>query len=106
MLPGLLACTAWLAGAAHAAGGPDAAQRLYASCAGCHGSRGEAELPKVPALAGQSRDKLLDSLAAFKAGTRSASIMQQVAKGYSDEQLALIAGYLARQPAAPAKARP
>lgn len=83
------------AGAAHAAGGPDAAQRLYASCAGCHGTAGQTVLPKVPALAGQGQQALLDSLRAFKAGTRSATIMQQVAKGYSDEQLALLAGYLA-----------
>lgn len=90
------------AGMAHAAGGPDAAQRLYASCAGCHGSSGQATLPSVPALAGQTQQALLASLRAFKAGTRSATIMQQVAKGYSDEQLALLAAYLANRAAAPA----
>lgn len=89
------------AGLAHAAGGPDAAQRLYASCAGCHGSSGQAALPTVPALAGQSLQALLASLRAFKAGTRSATIMQQVAKGYSDEQLVMLAGYLATRAPAP-----
>ena len=49
----------------------------------------------LPPLAGQGKDALLASLRAYKAGTRSATIMQQVAKGYTDEQLVLIAGYLA-----------
>jgi cytochrome c553 len=84
-----------------AVGGPDAGRRLYASCAGCHGTAGNATLPNVPALAGQSSEALLASLRAFKAGTRSATIMQQVAKGYSDEQLVLIAAYLAARGNAP-----
>jgi sulfide dehydrogenase cytochrome subunit len=33
----------------------------------------------------------------FKAGKRPATIMHQLAKGYTDEQLADIAGYFAAQ---------
>ena len=94
VLPALVA-----AAPALAAGGPDAGQRLYASCAGCHGTQGEAALGTVPPLAGQKADALLAALRAYKDGTRSATIMQQVAKGYSDAQLALVAGYLATLPA-------
>jgi cytochrome c553 len=36
-------------------------------------------------------------MAAFKAGTRSATIMHQLAKGYSDAQIAQIAAYFAAQ---------
>ena len=34
----------------------------------------------------------------YKAGNLPATIMHQIAKGYTDEQIALIAGYLAAQP--------
>jgi cytochrome c553 len=35
----------------------------------------------------------------FRDGRRVATIMHQIAKGYSDEQVALIAEFFARQPA-------
>jgi cytochrome c553 len=34
---------------------------------------------------------------AFKSGTRTATIMHQLAKGYSDEQIRLLASYFASQ---------
>ena len=80
---------------AHAAD-PDVARNLAATCANCHGTDGRA-VPgagMVP-LAGESRDSLLKKMAEFKAGSRPATIMHQIAKGYTDEQLALIAGYFA-----------
>jgi sulfide dehydrogenase cytochrome subunit len=43
------------------------------------------------------REQLLAQLQAFKAGTRPSTIMQQLAKGYSDAQLAQLAGYFAAQ---------
>ncbi len=48
-----------------------------------------------PSLAGQERAKLLQMLEQFKNGKRPATVMQQQVKGYTDEQLALIAGYFA-----------
>lgn len=80
-------------------------QRLYASCAGCHGTAGlDAGSGKLlPVLAGQPKDALAASMRAFKAGTRPATIMGQIAKGYSDEQIEQIAGYLAAQRSTPAK---
>jgi sulfide dehydrogenase cytochrome subunit len=35
----------------------------------------------------------------FKSGAKPASIMPQLAKGYTDEQIALIAGWFAEQKA-------
>jgi cytochrome c553 len=75
----------------------DAGRRLYASCAGCHGTKGKtAPGSSLPPLAGQSRDALVASMKAFQDGSRPSTIMQQLAKGYSGEQIDLIAGYLAQ----------
>ncbi|WP_334189237.1 c-type cytochrome, partial [Noviherbaspirillum sp.] len=68
----------------------------YATCAACHGTDGQPERGgSLPALAGQPKESLIASMRAFKTGAREATIMHQIAKGYTDEQIALIAGYLA-----------
>ncbi len=67
-----------------------------AACANCHGTDGRAETGGI-ALAGQSKDELLQKLLDFKSGKRPATIMHQLSKGYTDEQLAQIAGYFAAQ---------
>jgi len=41
--------------------------------------------------------KTLQKLADFKSGAKPATIMHQISRGYSDEQLDLIAGYFAAQ---------
>ncbi len=64
------------------------------TCAGCHGtdgiSRGDA-----PSLRGKSAAFLADTLLEFKSGTREASIMNRIAKGYTDEQIRAVADYFA-----------
>ncbi|MDB5763273.1 MAG: cytochrome [Herminiimonas sp.] len=73
-------------------------QRLSATCAACHGTNGmPAAGGALPGLAGQSKESLASSMKAFKAGTRQATVMQQLAKGYTDEQIESIAAYLAAQ---------
>lgn len=67
-----------------------------AACANCHGTEGRAE-PGMAALAGRDQAELHKILLEYKAGTRPATLMHQVSKGYSDEQLAQIAGYFAAQ---------
>ncbi|MET0267722.1 MAG: c-type cytochrome [Duganella sp.] len=74
-----------------------AGTRLAATCVACHGTAGATRGNTLPPLAGQPRDTLLAALLAFKAGTREATIMTQLAKGYTDEQLALLASYFAAQ---------
>ena len=89
----LLAAT----GAAHAAD-PNLARNLAATCANCHGTNGNAvKGGGIDALAGVPKDKILQKLADFKSGDKPASIMHQISKGYTDEQIDLIAGYLAAQ---------
>jgi cytochrome subunit of sulfide dehydrogenase len=49
-------------------------------------------------LAGVPAEKILALVADFKSGAQPATIMHQIAKGYTDEQMKLIAGYFAAQP--------
>ena len=71
--------------------------RLYASCAGCHGTGGAGVGKALPVLAGQPQEALVASLRGFKDGSRPATIMQQIVKGYSDEEIKAIASYLSVQ---------
>ena len=67
-----------------------------ASCANCHGTDGRAQ-PGMASLAGASKDDLVKKMQDFKAGRRPATIMHQLAKGYSDDQIEAIAAYFAGQ---------
>ncbi len=65
------------------------------NCARCHGLTGGGQ-GIFPALAGQYPDYAVAQMAAFKAGTRNKhSIMRDVANGLGDDDLRLIANYLA-----------
>ena len=90
----VFALMALASGAAAASG-----ERLYATCAACHGTNGAGSGNTLPTLAGQSKQALVASMRAFKAGTRPATIMHQIAKGYTDEQIEQIAVFLSNAPA-------
>ena len=71
---------------------------LAATCANCHGTNGKAQDGSaVVSLAGLPKDYIIAQMAAFKNGTRPATIMHQLSKGYSDVQIEQIAGYFAAQ---------
>lgn len=67
---------------------------MAAACAGCHGTQGVAR-PGMASLAGVPKDELLRVLMDFKSGRRPATLMNQLTRGYSDEQLAQLADYFA-----------
>lgn len=74
------------------------AQAWAASCAACHGTNGRST-SDVPAIAGRSKADLFAILKEFKEDKRkTATVMHQHAKGYSDAQLERIAEYFSRQP--------
>jgi cytochrome subunit of sulfide dehydrogenase len=74
------------------------ARNLAATCANCHGTNGQARGEMKP-LAGLTAEKIISAVADFKSGAQPATIMHQIAKGYTDEQIRLVAGYFAAQPA-------
>jgi cytochrome subunit of sulfide dehydrogenase len=71
---------------------------LAATCANCHGTNGKAtEGSAVVTLAGMEKSYIVAQLKAFQSGVRPATIMHQLAKGYSDQQIEQIATYFAVQ---------
>ncbi len=72
------------------------ARNHAAACTNCHGPQGHPPAGSpIPALAGRSQSQLVSQMQAFKAGTRAATVMQQIAKGYSDDQITEIAAWFA-----------
>jgi sulfide dehydrogenase cytochrome subunit len=82
-----------------AAQGIDANQARYiaANCANCHGTTGKSS-GAMPSLSGQSKVYLLEQMRAFRDGKRTATIMHQIAKGYTDAQIDAVAEHFSRQP--------
>ena len=67
---------------------------LAATCANCHGTNGVSQ-GEVESLAGQQKEDLVRKMQEFKTGKRPATIMHQLAKGYTDEQIELVAEWFA-----------
>jgi len=72
------------------------ARNLAATCANCHGTNGNARGDMKP-LAGVSAGKIVAMVDDFRSGAQPATIMHQIAKGYTDEQIKLVAAYFAAQ---------
>jgi cytochrome subunit of sulfide dehydrogenase len=71
---------------------------LAATCANCHGTQGRAvDGAAVPGLAGMPAAYMVEQVKAFKSGARPATVMHQLAKGYSDAQIEQVAAYFAAQ---------
>lgn len=83
------------AGAAHAEDS-NLARNLAATCANCHGTNGRS-VGANESLAGEPKEKILSKLQAFRSGEKPSTIMQQIASGYTDVQLDMIASYFAAQ---------
>ncbi len=89
----------WSAAPALAQIDANSARYIAANCANCHGTQGSAQ-GAMPSLAGRQKSDLASQMRAFRDGTRPATLMHQIAKGYSDVQIDAIADHFARQPAA------
>jgi cytochrome subunit of sulfide dehydrogenase len=76
----------------------DAAGRnLAAACAICHGTEGRAVTKEVIPLAGLPREHIASQMRAFRDGQRPATVMHQIAKGYTDAQIDAMAAWFAAQ---------
>ena len=72
---------------------------VAANCANCHGTNGIAK-GAMPSLAGQKREYIVEQMRAFRDGKRPATVMHQIAKGYSEAQIAALADHFAAQKSA------
>lgn len=77
-------------------GDPRLGRSLAATCANCHGTGG-VSVGEVASLAGKPREEIVHKMQEFKSGARPATIMHQLAKGYTDEQIELLASWFAAQ---------
>ena len=73
------------------------AQRLAASCAICHGTEGHAVTKDIVALAGLPPGQIASQMRAFRDGQRPATVMHQIAKGYTDAQIDALAAWFSAQ---------
>jgi len=93
----LLAAAFMVSGLALPASAQDAnlGRNLAATCVTCHGkgSTGTGTLDGMP------KDQLMQTMKDFKSGARPATLMQQLAKGYTDQQVELIGEYFSKQKA-------
>ncbi len=70
---------------------------LAGNCFNCHGTDGRST-QAIPPLAGVGRDDLLSILREYRDGKREATIMHQLVKGYSDDELTALSDYFSKLP--------
>ncbi len=75
---------------------PEAGRLLASGCASCHGTQGRAEAGAMM-LAGLDRTYFVQQMQAFQSGARPATVMHQIAKGYSDADIEQLATFFANQ---------
>lgn len=82
------------------AGTLNAGRDLAANCLTCHNATSSAGASgALKTLDGYPSEGMLAVLAGFRTGERPATVMHQIVKGYTVEQLTLIAHYFENQPA-------
>ena len=92
----IIAITA-LSAAAFSVTAQESARNLAAACAICHGTEGRAVAKDVIPLAGLPREHIATQMRAFRDGQRPATVMHQIAKGYTDAQIDAMAAWFAAQ---------
>jgi cytochrome c553 len=80
-----------------AAGGSETAGiEAMATCVACHGKNGISVSPTWPSLAGQHEDYLVHALNQYRDGTRTDTVMSQMAATLSDDDVKLLAKFFSR----------
>jgi sulfide dehydrogenase cytochrome subunit len=67
-----------------------------ASCSGCHPAKHGVETPVLP-LSGRKAEQIVEQMRAFRSGQLKATVMDRVAKGYSDAEIEAIATWYEAQ---------
>ena len=92
-----IALAAALAASAVSAHAQENPRNLASACAICHGTSGQAATKDVIPLAGLPREHIATQMRAFRDGSRPATVMHQIAKGYTDAQIDAMAAWFAGQ---------
>jgi len=67
-----------------------------ASCSGCHPSSARVSSP-VSRLAGMDRAAIVKAMQDFRSGQRAGTVMDRIAKGFTDDEIQAIAAWFATQ---------
>jgi cytochrome subunit of sulfide dehydrogenase len=73
---------------------PEQGRTLAAACGFCHGTDGRSAAGMAP-LAGMPKEEMVRKMNEFRTGAMPATVMHQIAKGYTDTQIAAMAEYFA-----------
>ncbi len=91
-------CLILYSGSGFAQGDPTAGKRKASKCASCHGPQGnETRGPQFPRLAGQHQNYLVQALKDYRSGDRQNPIMNNMASGFSNQDIQDLAAYFASQ---------
>jgi cytochrome subunit of sulfide dehydrogenase len=66
------------------------------SCTGCHAANAGVNSP-IPRLVGRNAAEMVAQMQAFKAGRQPSTVMDRIAKGFSDDEIEAIATWYAQQ---------
>ncbi len=64
------------------------------SCSGCHATSPRVVTP-VPRLAGQDPAAIVRAMQEFRSGQRAGTVMDRIAKGFTDDEIRAIAAWYA-----------
>jgi cytochrome subunit of sulfide dehydrogenase len=67
-----------------------------ASCTGCHAESAKIET-RVPRIAGRPAAEIVAAMEAFRSGQKPATVMDRIAKGFTDAEIRAIAEWLGAQ---------
>jgi sulfide dehydrogenase cytochrome subunit len=79
------------------------ARMLAMTCAGCHGIEGSSVGPAAPTITGMHADYFIDVMEGFASDEIYSTIMGRIARGYTEEEIELMAEYFHDLPFVPAK---
>ena len=79
------------------------ARMLSETCAGCHGTDGASVGPAIPTLGGMNGEYFVELMQGYKEDEVYGTIMNRIAKGYTEEEIALMASFFAGKDFKPAK---
>ncbi|MGA7485613.1 MAG: cytochrome C [Xanthobacteraceae bacterium] len=78
------------------AAGPGDAPPGALSCSGCHPANRAADI-KVPRLIGRDPAEIVAAMQEYKSGKRSSTVMDRIAKGFSEDEVKAIAAWYGAQ---------
>jgi cytochrome c553 len=77
----------------------DTLQERVAVCLACHGEKGQSESPEIPSLGAQQQNFVLVQLYMFREKLRTVDVMNEMAKGMTDDDLRNFSETISKLPA-------